>query len=233
MPSLPYSLADQSHPPTLSHFFHCNSPCLLRRVATCIAFGFDRFLLLVHLSPPSPATVIDRLKADFPTKFGHSVSHTTRAPRAGEVDGVAYHFVTVEQFQQLKAEEKFVETAEVHGRFYGTTYAAANAVLETGKLALLDLDVQGCQSVRRVNFPAYLVFISPPSMAELEKRLRLRGTETEEQIQVRLHTAAKEMQFKDDPIFDRLIINDDLEKCYEDIKGVIEHIKPGFLTESL
>lgn len=193
-------------------------------------------VLLFSLTPSFPylyCSVIDKLKAEYPTKFGHSVSHTTRAPRAGEVDGVAYHFVTVDQFLALRAEDKFVETAEVHGRYYGTTYAAVSAVIETGKLCLLDIDVQGCQSTRRVNFPAYLVFISPPSMEALETRLRLRGTETEEQIQVRLHTARGEMAFKDDPIFDRLIINDDIDKCYEDIKGLIETLQPGFLTNSL
>jgi guanylate kinase len=173
--------------------------------------------------------VIDLLKKDYPSKVGHSVSHTTRAPRPGEVDGIHYHFVTPDKFQELVDQNKFIETAYVHTNRYGTTFDAVKAVTSTGKLCLLDLDVQGCQSVRRVQFGAYLVFIAPPSMEALVDRLRKRGTEDEEKIAIRIATATKEMEFVNDKMFDKLIINDDLDQCYSKIKEIICEMEHGFL----
>jgi guanylate kinase len=147
------------------------------------------------------------------------------------LNGVAYHFVTPEQFQELVDADKFVETAQVHTNRYGTTFDAVQAVTSTGKLCLLDLDVQGCQSARRVGFNAYLVFIAPPNMEILEKRLRLRGTEDEASIQVRLQTARKEMEFMNDPMWDKVIVNDQLDDCYAQIKTIVNEMEHGFLDK--
>lgn len=174
--------------------------------------------------------MINLLKKEFPTKVGHSVSHTTRAPRDGEQDGVAYHFVTAEHFQELVDQGKFVETAKVHMNRYGTTYDAVSAVVSRGQVCLLDLDVQGCQTVRKVGFNVYMIFIRPPSMEELEKRLRLRAAEkSEEEVQIRLQTARHEMKFVDDPMWDKVITNDNLEDCYSQLKTLINEVNQGIL----
>ena len=116
--------------------------------------------------------VITRLLKEHPDKFGFSVSHTTRKPRPGEVDGVHYHFTTVEQIQKEIEDGKFIEHANVHGNYYGTSRAAVEKVLHSGKVCVLDIDVQGAEQVKKSSLHAKYLFVSPPSMDELEKRLR-------------------------------------------------------------
>uniref|UniRef100_A0A7S0RKC8 Guanylate kinase 1 n=1 Tax=Pyramimonas obovata TaxID=1411642 RepID=A0A7S0RKC8_9CHLO len=167
-------------------------------------------------------TLINRLMADFPDRFGFSVSHTTRAPRPGEEDGVHYHFAQVDQVKKEIAEGKFLEHAEVHGNVYGTSLAAVEAVATQGKACVLDIDVQGARSVRASALPATFVFVMPPSVEELEKRLRGRGTEKEESIQKRLKNAAGEMACADEPgFFDHKLVNNDLETTYQELKRIL------------
>lgn len=122
-----------------------------------------------------------------------SVSCTTRAPRPGEVDGVSYHFVTEERFQQLIDENAFYEWAHVHQNRYGTLKSAVEKGLDEGHDLILEIDVQGCLQVLEQNPDATGVFVCPPSRENLEKRLRNRGTETEESIRVRLNNVASEV----------------------------------------
>ena len=122
-----------------------------------------------------------------------SVSCTTRAPRAGEVDGVSYHFVSEERFQELIDQNAFYEWAHVHQNHYGTLKSAVAKELEEGHDLILEIDVQGCLQVLKQNPDATGVFICPPSRENLEKRLRNRGTETEESIRVRLGNVAREV----------------------------------------
>lgn len=122
-----------------------------------------------------------------------SVSCTTRAPRPGEIDGVSYHFVTEERFQQLIDENAFYEWAHVHQNRYGTLKSAVAKELDEGHDLILEIDVQGCLQVLEQNPDATGVFVCPPSRENLEKRLRGRGTETEESIRVRLGNVAKEV----------------------------------------
>ena len=122
-----------------------------------------------------------------------SVSCTTRAPRPGEIDGISYHFVTEERFQQLIAEDAFYEWAHVHQNHYGTLKAAVAKELDEGHDMILEIDVQGCLQVLEQNPDATGVFVCPPSRENLEKRLRNRGTETEESIRVRLNNVAGEV----------------------------------------
>ena len=123
-----------------------------------------------------------------------SVSCTTRAPRAGEVDGVSYHFVSTERFEQLVAEDAFYEHAHVHTNYYGTLKSVVQQELDAGIDLILEIDVQGCRQVLAQDDSAVGIFVSPPSRDNLEKRLRGRGTETEESIRVRLANVAGEVE---------------------------------------
>jgi guanylate kinase len=120
-------------------------------------------------------------------------------------------------------ESKFIETAEFSGNLYGTSIAAVNAVTESGRQCILDIELQGVLSVKRTSLNAYFIFLAPPSMEELERRLRNRGTETEESLSKRLATAKHEMAYaKEHPeTYDLIIVNDDLDKAYEELRAFI------------
>ncbi|GMI79650.1 GUANYLATE KINAS 2, guanylate kinase [Hibiscus trionum] len=179
----------------------------------------------VVISGPSgvgKGTLINMLVKEFPYMFGFSVSHTTRAPRSMEKNGVHYHFTERSIMEKDIKDGKFLEFASVHGNLYGTSIEAVEAVADSGKRCILDIDVQGAKSVRASSLDALFIFISPPSMRELEERLRLRGTETEEQVQKRLRNAEAEIeQGKTSGIFDHILCNDNLEKCYENLKKLL------------
>lgn len=167
-------------------------------------------------------TLIDKLRKEFPKLFGFSVSHTSRAPRPGEEDGVHYHFTTPDAILADVAKGKFIEHAEVHGRHYGTSIAAVESVKQQGRICILDIDVQGCRSARAKNLDATFVFVAPPSLKELEQRLRGRATEDEEAIKTRLENAQAEIDAKDEPnLFDAVIINDDLDTAYDQLKSLL------------
>lgn len=168
-------------------------------------------------------TLIEKLRAEFPKLFGFSVSHTSRAPRPGEENGVHYHFTTAEDILKDVKDGKFIEHAEVHGRHYGTSVAAVESVRKEGRICILDIDVQGCRSARKKDLVAKYVFVAPPSLKELEQRLRGRGTEKEEAIQTRLGNAQKEIDAKDEKgLFDCVIVNDELEKAYGELKDLLK-----------
>ncbi|TYH47130.1 hypothetical protein ES332_D11G390400v1 [Gossypium tomentosum] len=179
----------------------------------------------VVISGPSgvgKGTLINMLMKEFPTMFGFSVSHTTRTPRIMEKNGVHYHFTERSIMEKDIKDGKFLEFASVHGNLYGTSIEAVEAVADLGKRCILDIDVQGAKSVRASSLDAIFIFISPPSMAKLEERLHLRGTETEEQIQKRLRNAKAEIeQGKSLGIFDHILCNDHLEKCYDNLKKLL------------
>ncbi|XP_008786141.2 guanylate kinase 1-like [Phoenix dactylifera] len=179
----------------------------------------------VVISGPSgvgKGTLISKLMKEFPTTFGFSVSHTTRAPREKEIDGVHYHFTERSTMEKEIRDGKFLESALVHGNLYGTSIEAVEAVAEAGKRCILDIDVQGARSVRSSSLEALFIFIRPPSFEELEKRLRSRRTETEEQVQKRLRNARAELEEgKSLGLFDHILVNDDLETCYENLKKLL------------
>jgi len=181
-----------------------------------------RPLVVVGPSGVGKGTLIAMLQREFPDKFGFSVSHTTRAPRPGEVNGTHYNFVDKATMEQDIADGKFLEHAHVHQNIYGTSFAAVRKVSKSGKICLLDIDVQGAELVKKSDLKAAYVFIAPPSMEELERRLRGRGTETEDAVLKRLENARTEMAKKDvDGFFDAVIVNDDVDKAYEALKAVI------------
>lgn len=179
----------------------------------------------VVISGPSgvgKGTLINKLMKDFPSMFGFSVSHTTRLPREKEINGVHYHFTKRSVMEEEIKSGRFLEFAAVHGNLYGTSIESVDVVADAGKRCILDIDVQGARSVRASSLEAVFIFVCPPSFEELEKRLRARGTETEEQIQKRLRNAKAELeQGKSPGLFDHLLVNDDLEACYERLKNLL------------
>ncbi len=148
-----------------------------------------------------------------------SVSHTTRAPRAGETDGVHYHFVSIDEFKQLIAQGVFLEWAEVFGNFYGTSRQAIETELAKGRDVFLDIDWQGAQQIRPQVPGVQSVFILPPSVAELEKRLNGRGTDSAETIAKRMQQAKSEISHY--PEYDYVLINDDFQQCLHDFEAVV------------
>ena len=148
-----------------------------------------------------------------------SVSATTRDQRNNEVDGETYHFVSEERFRSMIDEEKMLEWAVYNGNYYGTPKKAVEDMLEQGKNVLLEIEPQGALKVKEMMPEAVLIFILPPSMKELKRRLEDRGRENAEQIRKRLDAAAWEMEQA--PKYNEMIVNDDLEACVEDVCGVI------------
>jgi len=177
--------------------------------------------LLVVISSPSGAgktTLCQRLLKDEP-QLVFSVSYTTRTMRSGERDGADYHFVDDASFQKMVERDEFAEWAEVHGKRYGTSVRFVDEALSGGKDVLFDIDYQGGRQLRaKFEADALLVFILPPSLAELERRLRQRATDDEEVISKRLHKAHEEIEHY--ALYDFLIINDDLERAYAELRSI-------------
>ena len=177
-----------------------------RQSRTVHSMAGPKALVIAGPSGVGKGTLIEMLKQEFPDSFGFSVSHTTRQPREGEVDGVHYHFVSADKMAADILLHRFLEHAQVHGNFYGTSVAAVEAVKQTGKICILDIDVQGCRQCRKVDLPGHYVFISPPSFEELERRLRGRGTETEDKILKRLKNAKGELDARNEAgLFDHQV----------------------------
>jgi len=149
----------------------------------------------------------------------YSVSCTTRSPREGERDGVDYHFVTEQDFEKKVAERMFLEHAVVHGYRYGTLLEYVEREMKAGKDVLLEIDVQGARQIKEILPESVLIFIAPPSLEALEKRLRQRKTESEDKIALRLENAKKEMQLSSE--YDRVIVNDDLKQACEELRGLV------------
>ncbi|MBN2725570.1 MAG: guanylate kinase [Deltaproteobacteria bacterium] len=180
------------------------------------------------ISAPSGAgksTLIKKLMEEFP-ELSFSVSTTTRKPRPGETDGIEYHFVTDAEFDDLLANGHFLEWASIHTSRYGTSIGAVKNVLESGKKLILDVDIQGGEALRKSLPDAHFIFIAPPSFDILKRRLVDRKTETEHTLQVRLKNAVEEM--KSVSLYDYVVINDDLEKAWQDFKTVFLacHMRP-------
>jgi guanylate kinase len=187
--------------------------------------------VVVGPSGTGKTTLIKRLMKEFPACFGYSVSHTTRAPREGEVDGVSYHFVQQQQFEELVKQGRFLEHATVHNTSYGTSDISVKTVLSSNKVVCMDLDIKGAQRLRlNHQFKSLIVFVQTPTFADLESRLRLRGTETEERLKTRLTNAKKEINWyeQNSAFFDAHFVNGDIDECYEQFRAkVVEACFPG------
>jgi guanylate kinase len=178
------------------------------------------FLLLI-LSSPSGAgktTLTNRLRSEFST-LRFSVSHTTRKPRPTEVDGREYHFVDRETFEIMAREGKFAEHAEVHGNLYGTSLHEIECARSGSSGVIFDIDYQGARQIK-AHFPEAIgVFILPPTLEELERRLRGRGTEDEATTKRRLESAKREIEHYG--FFDYVIVNDDIQNAHEKLRGIV------------
>ncbi|MDE6133399.1 MAG: guanylate kinase, partial [Oscillospiraceae bacterium] len=171
--------------------------------------------MLIVVSGPSGcgkgSVLAEILKSD---RFFYSVSATTRSPRSGETDGVNYFFLTKEKFEQLTSEDGMLEYASYCGNYYGTLKKPVEDMLEQGKHVILEIEVQGAMKIMEKCPEAVFVFILPPSLKELERRLNKRGTEAEDVIKKRLSEAAGEI--KQAYKYDYAVINGELEKAVDD-----------------
>jgi guanylate kinase len=178
--------------------------------------------LLVVISAPSgtgKTTVIGEILRERP-EFKFSISATTRARRDAEEDGRDYHFISREEFADLVSRGEFLEYAQFAGDSYGTPRAPVVDSLEKGDIMLLDIDVQGAKKVREKIPEALSIFIAPPNIAELERRLRGRNTDSEEKLQKRLTIAASELE--NAGRYDRIVINEDVHEAAREILSIID-----------
>ena len=180
---------------------------------------------VIIFSAPSGAgksTVVNHLLGLYP-QFEFSISATSRSPRGQEQDGVEYYFIDAERFRELIAQDAFVEYEEVyHDRFYGTLKSEVERIWQKGHVIVFDVDVKGGVSLKKYFGDAALsVLIVPPSMEVLEKRLRGRGTDSEEAIRERLDKAASELEFAAGK-FDRDLVNDKLEETFAEAEALVD-----------
>ena len=161
--------------------------------------------------------VLSYLKNDF--EINKVVTSTTRTPRENEINGVDYDFLAKEEFEEKIKENYFLEYASFSGNYYGTPKVNVEKIVNKGKNALLKIEVQGAVNVKRIMPETLMVFLAPPTMEFLEKRLRHRGTESEEEVKNRLETAKKELEYI--KYYDYLIINEDSKESAEILKGIL------------
>jgi guanylate kinase len=176
---------------------------------------------LVVISAPSgtgKGTVINKLLKKQPD-FAFSVSATTRKPRPGETDGIDYYFITKERFKEMIESNEFLEYAEYVGEFYGTPVKPIKECIDSGKTVILDIEVQGAKQVMAKDIDATTIFLVPPDMEELEKRLRGRGTDSDEKVASRLNRARQELEEKHH--YDHIVINDNAAHAAKQILSLI------------
>jgi guanylate kinase len=177
---------------------------------------------LFVVSGPSGAgksSVVAGLRQRRPLHF--SVSATTRAQRAGEVDGVHYCFVAPEEFDRMIERGEFLEWAVYNGHKYGTPLIPVQVRLQGGDDVLLEIEVQGARQIRETGLESLMFFIVPPSLTDLEARLRRRGDTDEDDIARRLRIAAEEMEQAPE-LFDHIVVNDDLERCIDEVDALMD-----------
>ena len=168
------------------------------------------------------STLLNRLKLDHP-ELEWSVSCTTRPKRTGETDGIDYHFIDKDDFEKQIKENMFIEWARVHSNYYGTSKRFVDEGLTLGKNMLFDLDVQGADAMKKLyGDRAQIIFIEPPSVEELEKRLRIRGTDENHVILERVNNARNEILRKHD--YDHIVLNDDVNEAYRRLEKVVKGI---------
>lgn len=178
--------------------------------------------VLLVLSGPSGAgkgTICEQLRNNR-KNLAYSVSATTRAPRKGEVDGRDYFFVTIEKFKEMIANNELLEYAEIYGNYYGTPRSYVMSILDEGRDVVLEIDPQGALQVKE-SFPdAVFVFVVPPSLDELSKRIYKRGTDSEEVIKRRLSAATSELAYASK--YDYIIVNDEVEKATNKVSNILD-----------
>jgi guanylate kinase len=178
--------------------------------------------ILFVVSAPSgggKGTLIQRVLNKVPD-LSYSVSFTTRAPRSGEIDGREYFFVTPEKFEQMVAANEFLEWAYVHSQRYGTSRQQVSREISEGRDIILEVDVQGAASVRELIVDSVSIFILPPSFEVLKQRLKARGTDSLEELDLRMRNAPRELEHYS--AFQYLIINQDADRAADDLRAIIQ-----------
>lgn len=182
----------------------------------------SKLIIIVAPSGAGKSTLVKRIRKDLP-ELKESISFTTRNMRPGDVEGVNYFFITKEEFQKKIANNDFLEWAQVHSNYYGTSKSFIQKQLDDNHCVLLDIDVQGADALKAIYADrAKAIFICPPSIEELEKRLVSRGSDSVEIIRERINNAKKELLKKDS--YDYSIVNDNLDIAYEELKKIIVDI---------
>ena len=177
-----------------------------------------RIFVVSGPSGSGKSTLIRELRQKVPG-LGYSISHTSRPPRGQEKNGVEYHFVSKESFQKMVENGEFVEWAEVYQDLYGTSVSSLRSQITMGLDVIMDIDVQGARNIKDHFKDAILIYVLPPSLEILEKRLRERGTDDEKAIRTRLKKAGKEI--KNCVSYDYLLFNDQLDQTVEELKSIL------------
>jgi guanylate kinase len=186
---------------------------------------------LITISAPSGAgkTTICRLLQQYIPGLAFSVSYTTRPKRGNEKEGVDYHFISLEEFEEKIKQGEFAEYENVHGQYYGTAKHVLEETIRNNRMLLLEVDVKGALSIKRLYTDQTLTFfILPPDIKDLETRLRKRGTESEQSIEKRLQRIQSELSYKDQ--FEYQIINDDVEQATKQIIEIIQQKNRGVIN---
>ena len=177
-----------------------------------------RFYVISAPSGTGKTTLLKRIMGEFP-EMKFSVSYTTRPPRPGEQEGVDYHFVSHDEFQRMIQKGLFVEWTEVHGSFYGTSKPFLEECLARNVDVVLDVDTHGAEQIRRESGNGVFIFILPPGIGDLRRRLTRRGSESQEMIALRLRNALKEIEKMDR--YDYVVVNERIDDAVEKIKAII------------
>jgi guanylate kinase len=177
-----------------------------------------RILVVSGPSGSGKSTLIREVRQKVPD-LGYSISHTSRPPRGQEKNGVEYYFVSKEIFQKMIDDGEFVEWAEVYQDLYGTSISSLKSQIVIGRDVIMDIDVQGARNIKDHFKDAILIYVLPPSLEILEKRLRARGTDDEKVIRTRLHKAA--MEIKNCVSYEYLLFNDRLQETVEELKSIL------------
>lgn len=175
-------------------------------------------LVISGFSGAGKGTVMKRM-LELHKEYSLSISATTRKPRTGEVDGREYFFKTVEEFEKMIADDALIEHAQYVGNYYGTPKAYVEEQLDKGNNVILEIEIQGAMNIKRMFSDAVLMFITPPTAEELEKRLRGRGTEDEETIMARLSRASEEAEGVEN--YDYIVVNDEVDTCVSRIHEIV------------
>ena len=183
-----------------------------------------KIIVFSAASGAGKTTLLDELRRLMPELI-YSISTTTRSPREGEIDGVHYNFISVEDFKKRISENAFAEWAEVHGNYYGTSKEFIDSAIEAGKTVVMDIDVYGKVIFDKLYPNAIGIFIQPPSMEELSRRLRGRGTDSREVIDRRLKNAVSEIEFaKNSGKYEYEIVNDVLDDAVSELLKLIKTV---------
>lgn len=195
---------------------------MMAKFSSMAAKKGPRPLVLCGPSGSGKSTLLRMLFKEFPDTFGFSVSHTTRKPRRGEKDGVDYHFVQRIEMEQAIDNGEFIENACFGGNLYGTSKMAVRNVQSKGKICILDIEMQGVEQIKKTDLNPILIFNNPPSIYELEVRLRKRNTENEEALATRLAAAKEEIEYGLTPGNFHIIINNIVkEVAYKEFRDFI------------